>query len=137
MTVSSRGETGPAKKDTDVIIIARMGKLLQVYAISDIAVVGGTFKPLGGHNPLEPASQGTVTVVGPHIHNISDDIEYLRSQGIAIVTDEEGLGGLLHDLAADTARRDEIAGRAVEVMKNRKGVSGQCVDIMAGRGLLP
>jgi 3-deoxy-D-manno-octulosonic-acid transferase len=137
ITVSEASPPGHADADTDVIIIAQMGRLLEVYAISDIAIVGGTFKPIGGHNPLEPASQGAVTVVGPHIHNIADDIEFLRSQGVALMTDEAGLAGLLHDLAGNAGKRREIAGRAIEVVRNRTGIAARCVDIMAERGLLP
>jgi 3-deoxy-D-manno-octulosonic-acid transferase len=137
VTLTAEHPDRRAAPGTDVVIIGRMGLLLDVYAISDIAVVGGTFKPLGGHNPLEPASQGTVTVVGPHIQNIADDIEYLRSRGVAVVTDEVGLGGVLGDLAADATGRKETAARAVEVVRNRKGVAGRCVDMMVQRGLLP
>lgn len=137
ITTPGQAPGARAETTTEVIIVGEMGRLLGVYAISDIAVVGGTFKPLGGHNPLEPVSQGTVTVVGRHIHNIADDIDYLQSRGVAFVTDEAGLGGLLRDLADDTARRDEIAVRAVEVVRNRKGIAAECVDMMAGRDLLP
>jgi 3-deoxy-D-manno-octulosonic-acid transferase len=136
-TISREKPHCRADEGTDVIVIAQMGGLLEVYAISDIAIVGGTFKPFGGHNPLEPASQGTVTVVGPHIHNITDDIEYLRSEGVAMVTEEQDLGRVLRDLVDDAAKRSQIARRAIEVVRHRKGVAAECVDIMAQRGLLP
>jgi 3-deoxy-D-manno-octulosonic-acid transferase len=67
VTVSKDKPGSRADSETQVLIIGQMGRLLEVYAVSDISIVGGTFKPLGGHNPLEPASQGSVTVVGPHI----------------------------------------------------------------------
>jgi 3-deoxy-D-manno-octulosonic-acid transferase len=136
-TVSKESPERQAATDTDVLIIGQMGRLIEVYAISDISIVGGTFRPLGGHNPLEPASQGSVTIVGPHIHNIADDIEYLASGGAARVTDQAGLGSLLRDLAADDEKRRQIAQRAVEVVRSRKGIAGECVDLMAERGLLP
>jgi 3-deoxy-D-manno-octulosonic-acid transferase len=123
--------------ETEVLILGRMGRLIEVYAVSDISIVGGTFKPFGGHNPLEPASQGTVTIVGPHTQNIADDIAFLRSGRAALVTDEAELGNLLRDLAGDKARRDEISRQATETIKHRKGVAGECADIMADSGLLP
>ncbi|HEC82876.1 MAG TPA: hypothetical protein ENI46_00135, partial [Firmicutes bacterium] len=58
----------------DFLLVAQMGRLLEMYAIADIAIVGGTFRPFGGHNPLEPVSQGAVTIVGPFTQNIDDDI---------------------------------------------------------------
>jgi 3-deoxy-D-manno-octulosonic-acid transferase len=137
VTISKTSPDGHADTETRVLIIGQMGRLLEVYAISDISIVGGTFKPLGGHNPLEPASQGTVTVVGPHIHNITDDIEYLESKGAASVTDEAGLPALLDALARDKARRQRMAEQAIEAVRHRKGIAAVCVSIMAERGLLP
>jgi 3-deoxy-D-manno-octulosonic-acid transferase len=137
VTVSSECPDRRADGETEVLIIGEMGRLLEVYAISDISIVGGTFKPLGGHNPLEPASQGTVTVVGPHIHNIVDDIEYLESRGAARVTDRARLSGLLSDLARDREQRKQMGERAIDVVRRRKGVAGECVDMIVERGLLP
>lgn len=136
-TVSKESPGSRAGAETEVLVIGQMGRLLEVYAISDISIVGGTFKPLGGHNPLEPASQGTVTVVGPHIHNITDDIEYLQSQGGARVTDEAGLAGLLDGLARDRVKREKMAERAIQAVRHRKGIAAECVNIMADKGLLP
>ncbi len=42
--------------DTDLILVDKMGELNNIYAVSDIAVLGGAFAPIGGHNPLEPVA---------------------------------------------------------------------------------
>jgi len=136
-TVSGDSPYGRASRETQVLIIGRMGRLLDIYAISDISIVGGTFKPLGGHNPLEPASQGTVILVGPHIQNITDDIDYLVSEGAARVTDESALAGLLDSLARNKADREKMSERAIHAVRHRKGIAARCVDIMGEKGLLP
>lgn len=133
----SRSANSGAETVPDVIIIAEMGRLLDMYAISDIAIVGGTFKPFGGHNPLESASQGVVTVVGPHIQNIEDDIGYLRSRGCAFITDEAGLGDLLQKLLLDDPERIEMGRRASAAVEDKKGIAGKCVEILAQRQILP
>jgi 3-deoxy-D-manno-octulosonic-acid transferase len=136
-TIPRRSLEDRGAAQTDVLIVGQMGRLLDVYAVSDMSIVGGTFKPLGGHNPLEPASQGTVTIVGPYFHNITDDIEYLRAEGGAKVTDEKALAGLLATLAGDKAVRDQLARQAVAAVRHRKGIAARCVGMMAEEGLLP
>ncbi len=133
------GETvGPADLDyIQVLIFAQMGRMLQVYSISDIALVGGTFRPFGGHNPLEPASQSAVTVVGPHINNIRDDIAYLRAKKGAFAVKAKDLPDLLGKLASDAGRRTEVGHAAARAVRDRRGIAAKCVDMMAERGLLP
>jgi 3-deoxy-D-manno-octulosonic-acid transferase len=121
----------------DVIIIAEMGRLLDMYAISDVAIVGGTFRPFGGHNPLESASQGVVTVVGPHIQNIEDDIGYLGSRRCAFIAEADGLGELLQGLLLDDEGRRQMGRRASTAVDDKKGIAAKCVEILAQRQILP
>lgn len=48
----------------DIILVDAMGELNNLYAISDVAVLGGAFAPIGGHNPLEPATFGCKIISG-------------------------------------------------------------------------
>ncbi|MDD4854237.1 MAG: lipid IV(A) 3-deoxy-D-manno-octulosonic acid transferase [Sulfuricurvum sp.] len=50
----------------DITLIDTMGELNNLYAISDIAILGGAFAPIGGHNPLEPARFGCKIITGEH-----------------------------------------------------------------------
>jgi len=50
--------------DRDIILIDAMGELNNFYAISDVAILGGAFAPIGGHNPLEPATFGCKIISG-------------------------------------------------------------------------
>jgi 3-deoxy-D-manno-octulosonic-acid transferase len=127
------GEAGGAGR---AIIVNEMGRLLEYYAISDIGVVGGTFKPHGGHNPLEPASQGAVVVVGPHRDNIADDMDYLISRDAAVITDEPGLGAVIRGLLFDPARMSALAERAAGAVQDKKGASRRSIEAMKARGLL-
>jgi 3-deoxy-D-manno-octulosonic-acid transferase len=131
-------EEGPAGLlgDREAIIVNEMGRLLEYYAVSDVAVLGGTFTPHGGHNPLEPASQGAVVVVGPYRDNIADDIHYLMGENGVIITDGAGLGGALRDLIEDPARMEATARGAACAVQARKGAAVRCVEAMKSRGLL-
>jgi 3-deoxy-D-manno-octulosonic-acid transferase len=50
--------------ESDIVLIDAMGELNNLYAISDVAIVGGAFAPIGGHNPLEPAHFGCKIITG-------------------------------------------------------------------------
>jgi len=53
--------------ESDIVLIDAMGELNNLYAISDIAILGGAFSPIGGHNPLEPAHFGCKIITGEEI----------------------------------------------------------------------
>ena len=65
--------------ETDMILIDAMGELNNIYAISDIAIVGGAFKEgIGGHNPLEPAYFGCKIISGKHFHDQKELYKYVH-----------------------------------------------------------
>ena len=59
-------------EDVDVLVGDTMGELPLFYAAADVAFVGGSLVPIGGHNMLEPAALGVPIVFGPHIFNFAD-----------------------------------------------------------------
>ncbi len=61
-----------AKVNADVILVDSMGKLLEFYAASDIAIVAGSFAAVGGHNVLEPILVGTPVIFGPDMSNFRE-----------------------------------------------------------------
>ena len=65
--------------DTDIILVDAMGELNNIYAISDIAIVGGAFKKgIGGHNPLEPAYFGCKIITGKYFHDQRELYKYVH-----------------------------------------------------------
>lgn len=56
--------------ETDVLLCDGMGELVNLYAITDVTILGGSFvQGIGGHNPLEPAYFNTVLISGEYIFN--------------------------------------------------------------------
>lgn len=72
-----------------ITLIDAMGELNNVYAISDIAIVGGAFAPIGGHNPLEPATFGCKIITGEEIFlqrelfKYVSHVQFTSLQGVA------------------------------------------------------
>lgn len=55
--------------DSDIILVDKLGELNNIYAISDVVLLGGAFERIGGHNPIEPAYFGCKLISGEHIFN--------------------------------------------------------------------
>ena len=66
-----------------VLLVDTMGELTKFYAMADLAFVGGSFVPLGGHNPFEPASLGLPVTFGPHMRQ--EGWERLCEDGAAVM----------------------------------------------------
>jgi 3-deoxy-D-manno-octulosonic-acid transferase len=83
-------------------VIDAMGELMPFFAASDLAFVGGSLVPIGGHNVLEPAALSKPVLVGPHTFNFEEiTLALIRGGGAKRVLQSEALGeevvGLLHD----------------------------------------
>ncbi len=69
---------GDESLNSDLILVDRMGELNNMYAVSDIAVLGGGFAPIGGHNPLEPVAFGCKIISGKRIFNQIELFKYVK-----------------------------------------------------------
>jgi len=67
--------------DVKVVVVDRLGILNDLYALSDIAFVGGTLVDIGGQNILEPVWGGIPVLYGPSIYNVKDSSEYIIKNG--------------------------------------------------------
>ena len=64
---------------TDLVLVDAMGELNNIYAISDIAILGGAFRDdVGGHNPLEPAYFGCKIITGKHFFHQKELFKYVH-----------------------------------------------------------
>lgn len=110
-----RKSTWPAADD-EVFVIDTLGELMPFYACAEVAFVGGSLQPIGGHNLLEPAAVGTAMVTGPHLHNFAEISKRLKEAGaLLIAQDAQGVEAALGQLLEDAAKRQAMvdAGRAL------------------------
>jgi len=75
-----------------VLLLDTVGELASIYSIADLAFVGGSLVPRGGHNILEPASYGKTIVVGPHTDNFRDIVEMFRREQAVFVAHDLEIG---------------------------------------------
>lgn len=100
----STGDAVGAK--TAVYLVDTLGELPVCYAAADIAFVGGSLIPLGGHNMLEAAGLGVPVLTGPHFFNFTEITGVLRDAGAAwVVNDPEALAAHVQMLIEDANLR--------------------------------
>ncbi len=73
--------------DSDLVLVDTLGELVNIYAISDLVVLGGAFEPIGGHNALEAAQFGCKIISGENYFNQKEIFNGI--DGIKIVTKDE------------------------------------------------
>lgn len=111
----TRSEQRLPNANCQVFVIDTLGELVAFIAASDVAFVGGSLQPIGGHNVLEAAAVAVPVVVGPHMHNFVEATDVLAQANalIQIHSAEQlttTMAGLLADLPAARARG--LAGQA-------------------------
>lgn len=110
----------------DVIIGDTMGELLYLYALGDVALVGGSFSGTGGHNPIEPALCGVPVIMGPSTFNFADVVARFREADcLELAADEHALVRVLEGLLADPQARRNRGSRARRVIADNAGASAR------------
>ncbi len=74
----------PSARDVDVWLGDTMGEMALYYGCADVALLGGSFAPLGGQNLIEAAACGCPVVMGPHTFNFNEAAELALAAGAAI-----------------------------------------------------
>jgi 3-deoxy-D-manno-octulosonic-acid transferase len=111
----TRSEDGTAEQDTQCFVVDTLGELLRFYAASDVAFVGGSLVPIGGHNVLEPAALSVPVIVGPKMFNFAEiTVSLIEAGAVVQIAEGDELGGTVTRLLTDPALREAIgkAGRA-------------------------
>ena len=104
---SSGGDT-----KSDVLLLDTVGDLASAYAAADVAFIGGTLVPVGGHNPIEAWAHGIPTVLGPYTRNFREVVRAgLAGHAAVTVRDSRELASALRGLlggAASEARASNV-----------------------------
>lgn len=83
LSVSRRSQWTDGPRKADIWLGDSMGEMALYYALSDVALLGGSFAPLGGHNLIEATACGCPVVMGPHTFNFAQAAELAVEAGAA------------------------------------------------------
>ncbi len=121
-SIISRTEQRSCGPSTDVFLVDTMGEVPLFYAASDIAFVGGSLVPIGGHNLLEPAAQGLPIVTGPHLFNALDIADkFIELGACRIAADSAGLARIVAELIDNPEEAARIGRDGLRVLQQNRG----------------
>ncbi len=114
-----------------VFVIDAMGELMPFFAASDLAFVGGSLVPIGGHNVLEPAALSRPVLVGPYTFNFDDITQIMIQQGGALrVAGSDALGVAVLRLLRDRTELEKMGERAHAVFDSEQGAVGRVMKLI-------
>ena len=104
-----------------------------VYRLADIAFVGGSLAPHGGHNPLEPARLDCALVTGPHTENFAEAYAALEdAAAVNRVADADSLAAAVRALLEDEAARAKRSAAAHEAARALGGAVEAALGLIRG-----
>ena len=131
LNLVARTDGAPCTPDTEVYLGDTMGDVPLFYAAGNVAFVGGSLVPIGGHNLLEPAALGLPVVTGPHLFHTQDIADMFDKVGASIaVNDASELGAAVIDLFADEASATEIGKRGLDIVQQNRGALDRLLKLL-------
>jgi 3-deoxy-D-manno-octulosonic-acid transferase len=113
-----------------VLLVDSVGELAALYALADVAFVGGSLVPRGGHNIIEPAQHGVAIVTGNHTENFRDIVALFRSRDAVRIVGMAELPLTLMQLLADDAERHALGRRAQETVRSQMGATLRTLEAL-------
>lgn len=131
--VSLDGPRGAALAPAvSVFLLDSLGELAGLYRVADVAFVGGSLVPGGGHNILEPAAFGKVPVFGPSMENFREMAGKFLAAGAALqVKNSDALGAAWTSLLKDSDRAARMGAAARELVERNRGATARAVEQIA------
>lgn len=132
-SVSRRSGWQGAPQDADVWLGDSLGEMALYYGLADVALLGGSFAPLGGQNLIEAAACGCPVVMGPHTFNFSEAAELALREGAArrAAAMDEGVRAAVALAADDTALREAAAAGERFAAAHRGAARRTCEAVVA------
>lgn len=126
-----RSENKPCSSNVQVLMIDTMGELMLFYGCADVAFVGGSLVPHGGHNMLEPAALGKPSITGPHYFNFTVIAkQFLEHKALLEVEDTEALAKAVIELLQSPTKRDEMSTAGLELIRHSQGASDRILNLL-------
>lgn len=125
----SRDKSGEEIKD--IYLVDTLGELTQFFAACDVAYIGGSLVPIGGHNMIEASALGVAVVFGPHLFNFQEiSTQLLEADAARIVHDSDALAGAIDELLADANLRHQLGENGQRFIEANRGALQRLIDLL-------
>jgi 3-deoxy-D-manno-octulosonic-acid transferase len=113
-----------------VLLVDTIGELAALYSLADVAFVGGSLVPRGGHNIIEPAQHGVPIVTGNHTENFRDIIGLFERRNAVRIASLAELPLVLMQLVDDDTERMALGRRAKETILSQMGATSRTLEAL-------
>lgn len=127
----SQKPTAGAAEEAEILLLDTLGELLDFYSAADVAFVGGSLVPIGGHNLLEPAALGLPILTGPNNSNSEEAARLLVARGAAeIVKTPQELADKVVTLLCEPATRARMGAAGRAFVETNKGALAKLLGLI-------
>jgi 3-deoxy-D-manno-octulosonic-acid transferase len=118
-----------------IFLLDTIGDLASMYGLGNVAFVGGSLVPVGGHNPLEPAQFGVPVVMGPSFQNFREVVETMQDANALRIVSTDEVGAELVELLQNSDEARALGERGRAVFEAQAGATARTVQALTA--LLP
>jgi 3-deoxy-D-manno-octulosonic-acid transferase len=132
--VVARRSTGEPTAPADILLGDTMGELMSFYGACDLAFVGGSLVPTGGHNMIEAAAWGVPVVTGPHLFNFAEASRLLiEGDAMIVCEDADSLAEQCIGLFANRQRCTQMGDAAHRIAEANRGALDRLLAVIDHR----
>ena len=127
------GAGGASDAAPPVLLLDTFGELGRVYAVADVAFVGGSLLPFGGQSVFQPLAQGIPALFGPHMNNQRDIAALSRAAGVGFLVEDADMlaAEVTRLLGLPGAEKNALGQAARALIARNQGVAERCADLIA------
>jgi 3-deoxy-D-manno-octulosonic-acid transferase len=124
----------PCNLGTDVYLADTMGELKMLYAAADVAFVGGSMVPVGGHNLLEASAIGIPVLFGPYMANFKEiALKVLAHKAAIQCQDKAAIVRAIQSMYSDIAYRNLLTENGKLFVQTNRGAIDKLCEMLAGQ----
>ena len=128
----ARHSKADATAGVDILLGDTMGELMAFYGACDIAFVGGSLVPTGGHNMIEPAAWGVPILTGPHLFNFAEASRLLlEAEAMQVCDNADSLAQHCIDLLNNQQQRQTMGDAGLNVAEDNRGALDRLLAVIA------
>lgn len=127
----ARTDERACEPDIRVFLGDTMGEVMLFCAASDIAFVGGSLVPIGGHNLLEPAAVSLPIITGPHVFNAQDIADrFVAELACRMVGDAQELESTIRELLRNPAVAQTLGKNGRRILEKNRGALARLMGLV-------
>jgi len=130
-SVITRSSEAICQASSQIYLGDTMGDMLMLFAASNVAFIGGSFIPVGGHNLLEPNALGVPSIIGPYYFNFKEITKmFVAANATYIIQNPEELAQKVIALFADPVLAKQRGRNGLQVLAQNRGALAKLCDII-------